>query len=102
MFSVRPRFGPTIPHLLSQIRHGDVQDRRHLEPRVPSIFPGNTRRAIPPDICLRQKAYEKARRNMDETAPSLSLYHAIKVKCIKKSIIFLNSSQVFQFQVTTT
>ena len=79
MFSVRFRLGPTIPHLLSQIRHGNIPHRRHLEPRVPSIFPGDTRPRIPPDFCLRPKAYEKARRSVDETTTSLSVHHAYKV-----------------------
>lgn len=76
VFSVRFRLGPTIPHLLSQIRHGNIPYRRHLEPRVPSFFPGDTRPRIPPDFCLRPKAYEKARRSVDETPTSLSVHHA--------------------------
>ena len=79
VFSVRFRLGPTIPHLLSQIRHGNIPYRRHLEPRVPSIFPGDTRPRIPPDFCLRPKAYEKARRSVDETTTSLSVHHAYQV-----------------------
>ena len=79
MSSVRLGLGPTIPHLLSQIRHGNIPHRRHLEPRVPSIFPGDTRPRIPPDFCLRPKAYEKARRSVDETTTSLSVHHAYKV-----------------------
>ena len=98
LFSVRSRLGPAVSHLLSQIRYWDVPHWRYPQPRVPSIFPGHTRRTIPTDICLRSQAYEKAGWIMDETTATLSVHPATKV-CISKFLAFTyyRSIELFDF-----
>jgi len=76
LLSLRPRLGPAVSHLLSQIRYRDVPDWRYPQPRVSPIFPGHTCRSIPTDICLRSQTHEKTRWVLDEASSSLSMHSA--------------------------
>lgn len=76
LLSLRPRLGPAVSHLLSQIRYRDVPDWRYPQPRVSPVFPGHTCRSIPTDICLRSQTHEKTRWVLDEASSSLSMHSA--------------------------
>ena len=79
LLSLRPRLGPAVSHLLSQIRYRDVPDWRYPQPRVSPVFPGHTCRSIPTDICLRSQTHEKTRWVLDEASSSLSMHSATEV-----------------------
>ena len=80
LLSVRPRLGPAVSHLLSQIRHRDVPDWRYPQPRVSPVFPGYTCRSIPTDFCLRSQTHEKTRWILDEASSSLPMHPTNQVR----------------------
>ena len=86
LLSLRPRLGPAVSHLLSQIRYRDVPDWRYPQPRVSPVFPGHTCRSIPTDICLRSQTHEKTRWVLDEASSSLSMHSATEVSLLSHAV----------------
>jgi len=52
-FSLRSWFWATVPHILSQVRHRNISNRRHFELRISPNISCYTSSNLPDTLCLR-------------------------------------------------